>query len=75
MTNPDQGKATGSPAAEIVTPHYTVPNIVTCMRISARMLMLASDDVPNSRRHYEGQAKLLYAAADDLEAQFEEVSP
>jgi hypothetical protein len=49
------------------TVHYVLTDIVTCMRISAKMLELADRD--NRRLNHLNckQAELLRAAADDIE--------
>jgi hypothetical protein len=50
-------------------PHYSVAEIVACMRVSATMLKMADGDRPASQKYNRGQAALLTAAANDLEAQ------
>ena len=49
---------------KVAEPKYSIETIVHCMRISAAMLVLAENA---NGKNYRGQAKLLYAAADDLE--------
>ncbi len=61
-------------AATFVGPspvHCSMAEIITCMRVAATMLQLADDKWPTLQKHNRGQAELLNAAANDLEAQHE----
>ena len=49
--------------------HYSIADIISCMRITATMLQMADADRPTLKKHNRGQAELLFAAAADLEAQ------
>lgn len=69
-TSQPAAKVIGHQKAETASPaHYPMSDIVQCMRISARMLEIADDHRPELARLNSSQAKLLRAAADDLEAQ------
>lgn len=66
-TSANASPLSGHPGTE---PQYTLKDIVGCMRISAAMLACAEGgNDPN----YSGQAKLLRAAANDLELRIGEL--
>jgi hypothetical protein len=65
-------KGAGQSTAIVIAaddPHYSMREIVICMRVSATMLQMADADRPTLKKHNRGQAELLFAAAADLEAQ------